>query len=311
MRTAALLTLFALTTPVRAGLYYSGEELRPLPARWSGYLPDHRLLRTVGMTDPRGLIPTPPLRDAYADSALKLEAAAKSGPLTADQAADLGALNLRLGRFDKALGVLQPAVRRHPEHFRLAANLGTAWQVNGDLPQAVTALEEAVRLAPAELRSTEALHLKLVRGRAADPKATGLDALFDFDKLPPDCAGFDAATGVDPAERRPAALATWRTRARQRRHPHRRRDPRRLHRRVRPGRPPRPPAPRAVSRRSRAPGERRDARHPRHDRVPLPPLWPARLTRPGSPNCGPTASTRSSGPPSPRPSTAPTPSRTS
>jgi tetratricopeptide (TPR) repeat protein len=185
MRWAALL-LLVTAARADAGLYYSGEAFRPLPARWSGYLPDLRLLRVVGMTDPRGLMPSPPLRDAYADAALKLEAAAKAGELTADEAADLGALDLRLGRPAKALAVLRGAARKHPEHFRLAANLGTAWQLNGDLPQAVSALEEAVRLAPPELKAAEQLHLKLARSRAAAPKSTALDDLFDYAKLPPD-----------------------------------------------------------------------------------------------------------------------------
>jgi len=171
-----VLTLVAAPSP--AGVYYTGEALRDLPARWSGYLPDHRLLRAVGQTDPRGLAPTPPLRDAYADSVLKLEAAAKAGDLSADDAADLGALHLRLGQPARALAVLRPAARRHPDHFRLAANLGTAWQLSGDLGQAASALEEAVRLAPADLRAVEALHLRLVRGRAREAKKFSPDDLF-------------------------------------------------------------------------------------------------------------------------------------
>ena len=70
--TRALLTLLLVALPARAGVHYSGEAFRDFPARWAGYLPDHRLLRAVGVTDPRGLVPTPPLRDAYTDSGQKL-----------------------------------------------------------------------------------------------------------------------------------------------------------------------------------------------------------------------------------------------
>ena len=181
--TRALLLMLLAALPAQAGVYYSGESFRDFPARWAGYLPDHRLLRAVGVTDPRGLVPTPPLRDAYTDAALKLEAAAKAGPLSANEAADLGALHLRLGRPAKALAVLRPAARQHPEHFRLAANLGTAWQLNGDLGQAAAALEEAVRLAPANLRGVEALHLKLVLSRRREAKKTALDDLFGVQYL--------------------------------------------------------------------------------------------------------------------------------
>ena len=176
--TRALLLVLIIAVPARAGVHYSGEVFRDFPARWAGYLPDHRLLRAVGVTDPRGLAPTPPLRDAYADSVQKLEAAAKAGELNADDAADLGALHLRLGQPAKALAVLRPAARRHPEHFRLAANLGTAWQLNGDLGQAISALDEAVRLAPTNLRAVETLHLKLVQSRRREADKSALDDLF-------------------------------------------------------------------------------------------------------------------------------------
>src|SRR5262249_13095569 len=60
-----------------------------------------------------------------------------------------------------------------------AANLGTAWQLAGDLEQAASALEEAVRLAPQNLQSAERYHLKLVRLRAAE-KRTPTDAPDDL-----------------------------------------------------------------------------------------------------------------------------------
>ena len=68
------------------------------------------------------------------------------------------------------------AQRSHPNHFHIAANLGTAWQLKGDLEQAASCLEEAVRLAPGNNLQAETYHLKLVRGRLK--KASGLDDLF-------------------------------------------------------------------------------------------------------------------------------------
>lgn len=167
-----LLALPFLTPAARAGLYYSGESFRELPARWQGFLPDHRALRYAAAPQAANL-PVPPLRDAYADAASKLEAALRSRPLTADEAADLGALYVRLGKPEKAVEVLRPAARTHPEHFRLAANLGTAWQLAGDLHQAVVALDEAVRLAPESVKRVETYHLKLVsweHRRTRDPQ---------------------------------------------------------------------------------------------------------------------------------------------
>ncbi len=133
--------------------------------------------------------PTPsansPLRDSAIDGVAKLEQLRKSRDLTADEYADLGALYLRLGQPEKAVGVLRPALRLHSEHFRIAANLGTAWQQSGDLALATAALEESVRLAPKEYRAVEVLHLKLVRSRAKEKKGESrLDDLFGAAKLP-------------------------------------------------------------------------------------------------------------------------------
>lgn len=172
--------VFLLAAPVSAGLHYSGETFRELPANWRGYLPDHRTLRMVAAPQIATGAPSP-LRDTYADAALKLEALAKTRLLTADESADLGALYIRLGQPQKAIGVLRLAARQNLEHFRLAANLGTAWQLVGDLGQAAIALEDAVELAPEKWKAAEALHLKLVRLRLKESKAANElpDELFD------------------------------------------------------------------------------------------------------------------------------------
>src|SRR5439155_7726041 len=92
---------------------------------------------------------------------------------------DLGALYVRLGESARAVEVLRAAHREHRQHFRIAANLGTAWQLQGDLEQAAQALQEAVRLAPGKLEKAEEYQLKLVRLRQREPKAAqNLDDLF-------------------------------------------------------------------------------------------------------------------------------------
>lgn len=178
---AVLLVWAAFASPAAAGLYYSGEQYAELPSRMRGFLIDHRSLRTIAVERP-GNLPPSPLRDDYLGATDRLEKLAKTRPLTADEVADLGALLVRLGKPDKAVAILLPATRKHPEHFRLAANLGTAFQLSDDLERAAVYLEEAVRLAPEKLHEFEKWHLKLVRarlkeGRAAS-KPTAVDDLF-------------------------------------------------------------------------------------------------------------------------------------
>ena len=172
-----VLFILLVGSPVRAGLYYSGEVQAELPAQWRGFLLDHRALRQIGIA-PAKLAPTL-LREQYLEAAEKLTKSSRQRTLTADEAADLGALEVRLGNPGKAIETLRAAQREHPEHFRIAANLGTAWQMQGDLDEASRALREAVRLAPPKWKKAEEYHLKLVQARAREGKSTSTyDDLF-------------------------------------------------------------------------------------------------------------------------------------
>lgn len=161
---------------VRAGLYYSGEKYASLPSQWRGFLLDHRTLRNIALK-PKNDADASPMRVRYLAEAKALQAKIDKGNATADESADLGALYVRLGDAERAVEILRPAQRTHPNHFAIAANLGAAWQALGDLRQSAAALEEAVRLAPGKYLAVEEAHLKLVRGRQRE-KGNGLDDLF-------------------------------------------------------------------------------------------------------------------------------------
>ena len=188
-----------LSAPLRAtaGLYYSKEVTAELPARWRGFLLDHRALRSAGIA-PTAKQPASFLRERYETAAADLEAAAKRRELTADESADLGALLLRLNRTDDALAVLRRAAGRYPKHFALAANLGTAWQLAGDLRQADRQLGEAAALAPAAARPFEEAHRKLVQGRIR--KSRQFDDLFGIPFTGSD--GKPRAGGIAPEQRK-------------------------------------------------------------------------------------------------------------
>ncbi len=168
---------FLLAPDARAGLYYSGEPTAELPSQWRGYLLDQRMLRNVAIKPAIGKSANP-ARQHYLEAAGKLEAKAKSQPLTAEEWADLGAIYVRLGDPTRAVEILRKALRDHPRDFKILANLGTAWQLAGDLRQAEANLEQAVRLAPGKYQRAEEYHLKLVRYRQQHRGTTGLDDLF-------------------------------------------------------------------------------------------------------------------------------------
>lgn len=173
--TVAVLAVVSLAPGVRAGLYYSGESFAELPSQWRGYLVDQRALRMVAVPNAS----SNPLRKEYLEAAGKLEKLRKERALTADELADLGAVYIRLGEIGKAIDLLRPAQREHAQHFRIHANLGTAWQLQGDLAQAVLCLEQSAQLAPGKHQKAEEYHLKLARQRLRQSKeAQDLDDLF-------------------------------------------------------------------------------------------------------------------------------------
>src|SRR5262249_11089349 len=109
----------------------------------------------------------------------KLRLARQDRKLTGDELADLGALEVRLGEPAKAVELLRAAQKEYPLHFRIAANLGTAWQLQGELEQAATCLQQAIRLAPGKLQRAEEYQLKLVRFRQRTQRDSQvLDDLF-------------------------------------------------------------------------------------------------------------------------------------
>jgi hypothetical protein len=166
------------TSPAFAGLHYSGETIAELPSRWQGFLLDQRALRLIAVRPATGK-PAGLLRSRYQSEADRLAKLAEGRPLSADEAADLGALYVRLGELSRALEVLRPAQRANPKHYRLISNLGTTWQLQGDLIQAAACLEQAVRLSPGRLQKAEELQLRLVRLRMREKDRNDhLDDLF-------------------------------------------------------------------------------------------------------------------------------------
>lgn len=175
--TFAALIFLVEPQSVCAGLYYSGEKVAELPAQWRGFLLDQRTLRNIAVKG-TATVPESQARTRYLAAAKELQRIAGERKLSAEESADLGALYVRLGEVDKAVEVLRSAQRDRPNYFQIAANLGLAWQLRGDIPQAIVQTENAVRLAPGKFLQAEEYHLKLLRSRQKDGRTGDLDDLF-------------------------------------------------------------------------------------------------------------------------------------
>ena len=178
-RFAHVVAVLLLAAPAaRAGLYYSGETIADLPSQWRGFLLDQRLLRNIALK-PTAKIAASPDHVKYEAALKKLDQTAAKRKLSADELADQGAPLIRLGDAAKAVEVLRAAQREHPNQFKIIANLGTAYQLTGELEQAAVTLSQAVRLSPGKWQEAEKAHLRLVQGRLKQTKDNpDLDDLF-------------------------------------------------------------------------------------------------------------------------------------
>jgi len=110
------------------------------------------------------------------------------------------------------LRFLRGGQRKHSNHFAIAANLGTAWQLKGNFVPRPNRYVRPSTLPPGKWLAAEELHLKLVLGRLKQKQpGQELDDLFgvryfladsnemadaERKKLTPRAVGLNAATGA-------------------------------------------------------------------------------------------------------------------
>jgi tetratricopeptide (TPR) repeat protein len=207
MRPLSILTaglIWCLTfSPAQAGLHDPAEPAAPLETDLVQFLQTLRELRSYGPPDGRTITQESPQRVDYLARISALRAKQKSGSITADELASLGAYLIRVRKtqarlpdIEEAVQVLEPARRTHPRHFAILANLGTAYQLTGRLDAAASCLEEAYSLAPPESQKFERAQLLLVRRRAREPqRPTELTLDHLFARTPQEAVRFVGPSG--------------------------------------------------------------------------------------------------------------------
>ena len=78
---AAALIFLAFSAGAKAGLYYSGEKIAPLPSQWRGFLLDQRNLRNIAVK-PTARTEASLARRHYEAEAARLEKLAKTKKIT-------------------------------------------------------------------------------------------------------------------------------------------------------------------------------------------------------------------------------------
>jgi tetratricopeptide (TPR) repeat protein len=113
------------------------------------------------------------------------------------------------GEARKAIDILESAERGHPGESIVAANLGTAYELNGDVDKALTWIQEGITRDPKLHLGTEWLHVRILevkRELAKDPNWLQTHTVLDFDFGKEAIPVFPAVWGKMGAERVTTAL---------------------------------------------------------------------------------------------------------
>jgi tetratricopeptide (TPR) repeat protein len=183
----------------RAGLYHPAEPLLGPQVTKQGVQPlPFRLFHGDAIEDLTNIgVPQSKLREKYLERRDELQAKARRGRLSEQDAVNLSAYLIRLRQYQEAIDVLTPLATRDCRNYMVFANLATAEQLTGQLPRAFAHLQQAMDIWPRRwpglnpeqldwFAQVEKYHLRLLRLRAREGKsqAESVDALFGKDGNP-------------------------------------------------------------------------------------------------------------------------------
>ncbi|RYD22810.1 MAG: hypothetical protein EOP88_06690 [Verrucomicrobiaceae bacterium] len=76
-----------------------------------------------------------------------------------------GVIQILEGRYPEAIATFQQSETEHPGRYSTAVNLGTAYELNGELEPALKWITEGIRRDPDSHRGTEWLHVEILKTR--------------------------------------------------------------------------------------------------------------------------------------------------
>jgi tetratricopeptide (TPR) repeat protein len=96
---------------------------------------------------------------------------AAKGDASFDALNDLAVALVHQGKYPEAIAQLQQLELEHPGDYRVAANLGTAFELNGDNKQALEWIREGIRRNPRAHEGTEWLHVAILEAKLGQRSA--------------------------------------------------------------------------------------------------------------------------------------------
>jgi tetratricopeptide (TPR) repeat protein len=80
---------------------------------------------------------------------------------------DYAAALMHLGRVKEAIAILEPLVKRYGGEYEINANLGTAYELDGQLEKALHYISRGIEINEASHMGTEWLHVKILEAKIA------------------------------------------------------------------------------------------------------------------------------------------------
>ena len=86
---------------------------------------------------------------------------------------DMALYHMKLGNVKKALEILKPLYKVHPKEYSIVANLGTAYELNGELDKALKLIKEGFAINSKSHRGSEWIHIKILNAKIKERNQPG------------------------------------------------------------------------------------------------------------------------------------------
>lgn len=80
---------------------------------------------------------------------------------------------MKLGKAKEALALLKPLIARHPKEYQLNANIGTAYELTGDLENALKYIKKGYQIFPDAHHKSEWIHVKIIEAKIKEQSNPG------------------------------------------------------------------------------------------------------------------------------------------
>lgn len=110
----------------------------------------------------------------------------KLGKYDYKKQSDLSVILIKLGKFEQALKILKPLAEKYPHEYIIIANLGTVYELLGNVKQALFFIKKGLELNPESHEGSEWIHVKILEAKInlqKNPNWLHTNSIIGHDKL--------------------------------------------------------------------------------------------------------------------------------